>query len=102
MTQFGYGSKIKPSGDRRFLSLFPFTRVPFWAPILDPHPFEPQLPAVICLARPKYGDPCASPSLEVRLGGGGAISRFRWAVLCLSWWGKASVKSAFGFSLGIL
>ena len=31
--------KIKPAGDRRFQSMFPFTRVPFWVyPILDPQP----------------------------------------------------------------
>ena len=29
--------KIQPPGDRRFYSLFPFTRVPFWGyPIFDP------------------------------------------------------------------
>ena len=31
--------KIKPPGDRRFESLFPFTRVTCWVPIFDPHPF---------------------------------------------------------------
>ena len=30
--------KTRSPGDRRFSSLFPFTRVPFWVPILDPHP----------------------------------------------------------------
>ena len=31
--------KIKPPGDRRFSSLVPFTRVPFWGyPIFDPQP----------------------------------------------------------------
>ena len=30
--------KIKPPWDRRFLSLVPFTRVPFWVPIFDPQP----------------------------------------------------------------
>ena len=34
----GYGAKAKPPGDRRFESLFPFTRVPFWVPIFDPLP----------------------------------------------------------------
>ena len=33
--------KIKPSGDRRFQSMFPFTRVPFWVHIFDPQPFPP-------------------------------------------------------------
>ena len=32
--------KIKPPVDRRFFALFPFTRVPFWVPIFDPHPHE--------------------------------------------------------------
>ena len=32
--------KIKPPGDRRFWSIFPFTRVPFWAPIVDPQPYR--------------------------------------------------------------
>ena len=32
--------KIKPPGDRRFWSRFPFTRVPFEVPIFDPHPNE--------------------------------------------------------------
>ena len=30
--------KIKPPGDRRFWSLVPFSRVPFWVPIFDPQP----------------------------------------------------------------
>ena len=30
--------KIKPPGDRSFQSLVPFTRAPFWVPILDPQP----------------------------------------------------------------
>ena len=30
--------KIKPPGDRRFWSMLPLTRVPFWVPILDPLP----------------------------------------------------------------
>ena len=34
----GYGSKIKPPGDRRFWSMFPLTRVPFGVPIFDPQP----------------------------------------------------------------
>ena len=32
--------KIKPPGDRRFLSLFPFAKVPFWVPISDPQPHQ--------------------------------------------------------------
>ena len=32
----GTGKK-KPSGDRRFYSLVPFTRVPFWVRIFDPY-----------------------------------------------------------------
>ena len=31
----GYGSKIKPR-DRRCWSMFPFSKIPFWAPIFDP------------------------------------------------------------------
>ena len=35
----GSGSKLKHQGmDRRFQSMFPFTRVPFWVPIFDPQP----------------------------------------------------------------
>ena len=34
-TLLGWG----PPGDRWFSSLSPFSRVPFWLPILDPHPF---------------------------------------------------------------
>ena len=30
--------KLKPIGDRRFWSIFPFARVPFWVPIFDPQP----------------------------------------------------------------
>ena len=30
--------KIKPPGDRRFWSMFPLTRVPFWVQIFDPPP----------------------------------------------------------------
>ena len=30
--------KMTPSGDSRFESTFPFTRVPSWVPIFDPHP----------------------------------------------------------------
>ena len=37
--QYGYGSKFKPPGDRRFESMFPFTMVPFWVPIFDPQPY---------------------------------------------------------------
>ena len=35
--------KIQPTGhaSRRFYSLFPFTRVPFWVPIFDPRRFLP-------------------------------------------------------------
>ena len=29
---------IKPPGDRRFWSMLPFTKVPFWVPIFDPQP----------------------------------------------------------------
>ena len=32
--------KIKPTGDRRFPSMFPFARVPFWVPIFDPQPCD--------------------------------------------------------------
>ena len=32
--------KIKSPGDRRFDSLVPFARVPFWMPIFDPQPSE--------------------------------------------------------------
>ena len=31
--------KIKPTGDRRFWSMFPLARVPFWVPMFDPQPF---------------------------------------------------------------
>ena len=31
--------KMKPPGDRRFLSLVPFTRVPFWLRIFEPSPY---------------------------------------------------------------
>ena len=31
-------AKIKPPGDRRFQSMFPFTWVPFWVHIFDPQP----------------------------------------------------------------
>ena len=31
---------IKTPRDRRCLSMFPFTRVPFWVPIFEPQPFE--------------------------------------------------------------
>ena len=34
----GYGSKFNHQKNRRFLSLVPFTRVPFWVPIFDPQP----------------------------------------------------------------
>ena len=32
--------KIKPPGDRRFQSIFPFIRVPCWLPIFDTQPPE--------------------------------------------------------------
>ena len=32
--------KIKPPGDRRFWSMFPFTMIPFWVHIFDPQPYE--------------------------------------------------------------
>ena len=31
--------KIQPPGDRGFWSMLPLTRVPFWVPICDPHPY---------------------------------------------------------------
>ena len=31
--------KIKPTGARRFWSMFPLARVPFWVPICDPQPY---------------------------------------------------------------
>ena len=30
--------EIKPSGDRKYWSMFPLTRVPFWVPIFHPQP----------------------------------------------------------------
>ena len=36
----GYGSNFRRPGDRGFWSLALFTRVPFWAPILDPQPHD--------------------------------------------------------------
>ena len=31
--------KIKPTGDSRFWSMFPFAKNPFWVPIFDPQPY---------------------------------------------------------------
>ena len=36
----GVWVKIKPPGDRRFWSMFPLTRGPFWVHIFDPQPLE--------------------------------------------------------------
>ena len=36
----GDGPKFNHSKNRRFESMFPFTRVPFWVPIFDPQPFQ--------------------------------------------------------------
>ena len=65
--------KTKPPGDRRFWSLLPLTRVPFWVPMFDPQPFgelnmfplthPAQHPASRALARakrwshPRWGGP---------------------------------------------
>ena len=35
--------QIKPPGDRRFWSMFPFTGVPFWVPIFDQQPHDSRL-----------------------------------------------------------
>ena len=47
----GYGSKLKPPGDRKFwpmMSMFPLTGVPFGVPIFDPQPDRvPRLPSLI-------------------------------------------------------
>ena len=43
--------QIKPVGDRRFLSMFPFTWVTFWGyPMFDPQPCN--VPCWYCLAWP--------------------------------------------------
>ena len=33
-------SQINPRGNRRFSPMFPFTRVLYWVPFLDAHPFQ--------------------------------------------------------------
>ena len=38
---YGYGSKLNhQESDRRFCSIFPLTRVPFWVHIFDPPCWE--------------------------------------------------------------
>ena len=39
--------KIKPPGDRRLLSLFPFTRVPVGVPIFVPQPRVPDTSLIL-------------------------------------------------------
>ena len=41
--------KIKQEGLRRFWSMFPFTRVPFWVPIFDPQPYVYARPCLTAL-----------------------------------------------------
>ena len=64
---------IKPTGDRRFWSMFPLTRVPFGVPIFDPQPFWGGLKGnskehcPFCGARPHMTFRCTASSSGTRI-----------------------------------